>query len=257
LCDLKPSGRYVATDLHRAGGIPQVMRILYANGVLHGDALTIDGRTVAEVIKDVPAKPPADQDVIRPWDKPMAPQGHIVILRGNLAPEGAVAKVSGHGSHEITGPARVFDSENDCMKAIMAKRIKPGDVLVIRYEGPKGGPGMQEMLAPTSALIGQGLGESVGLLTDGRFSGGTWGMVVGHVAPEAYVGGTIALVKEGDSITIDAKKRMLQLNVPAKELAARKKKWKAPKPRHTHGLLAKYRKLVSTASRGAVTDLEA
>jgi dihydroxy-acid dehydratase len=206
------------------------------------------------MLKDVPHEPRADQEVIRPWSKPLYKQGHLAILKGNLATEGCVAKITGLKNPSITGPARVFDSENACMKAIMAKRIKPGDGIVIRYEGPKGGPGMQEMLAPTSALIGQGLGESVGLLTDGRFSGGTWGMVVGHVAPEAYVGGTIALVKEGDSITIDARKRLIQLNVPAKELAARRKKWKAPKPRYTAGLLAKYMKLVSTASEGAVTD---
>ena len=257
LCDLKPSGRYVAVDFHRAGGVPQVLKILLANGVLHGDCMTIHGKTMAEMLKDVPAEPRKDQDVIRAWSNPMYEDGHLAILKGNLATEGCVAKITGLKNPSITGPARVFDSENDCMKAIMAKKIKPGDVVVIRYEGPKGGPGMQEMLAPTSALIGQGLGESVGLLTDGRFSGGTWGMVVGHVAPEAYVGGTIALVKEGDSITIDAKKRLLQLNVATKELAARRKKWKAPKPRHTHGLLAKYRRLVSTASLGAITDLEA
>jgi dihydroxy-acid dehydratase len=256
LCDLKPSGRYVAVDFHRAGGVPQVLKILLQNGVLNGECITIHGKSMAQVLKDVPAEPRADQDVIRPWSKPMYKEGHLAILKGNLAPEGCVAKITGLKNPVITGPARVFDSENDCMKAIMAKKIKPGDVIVIRYEGPKGGPGMQEMLAPTSALIGQGLGESVGLLTDGRFSGGTWGMVVGHVAPEAYVGGTIALVEEGDSITIDAKKRLLQLNVPAKQLATRRKKWKAPKPRHTHGLLAKYRRLVSTASLGAVTDLE-
>jgi dihydroxy-acid dehydratase len=254
LCDLKPSGRFVAVDFHRAGGVPQVLKMLLANGVLHGECMTIHGKTMAEMLKDVPAEPRADQQVIRPWSKPMYKQGHLAILRGNLATEGCVAKITGLKNPMITGPARVFDSENAAMKAIMAKRIKPGDVLVIRYEGPKGGPGMQEMLAPTSALIGQGLGESVGLLTDGRFSGGTWGMVVGHVAPEAYVGGTIALVKEGDSITIDAKKLLIQLNVPAKELAARRKKWKAPKPRYTRGLLAKYMKLVSTASEGAVTD---
>src|SRR5687768_6312550 len=257
LCDLKPSGRFVAVDFHRAGGVPQVLKILLENGVLNGECMTIHGRTMAQMLKDVPAQPRADQEVIRPWSKPLYPQGHLAILKGNLAPEGCVAKITGLKNPAITGRARVFDSENACMKAIMAKRIKAGDVIVIRYEGPKGGPGMQEMLAPTSALIGQGLGESVGLLTDGRFSGGTWGMVVGHVAPEAYVGGTIALVKEGDSITIDAKKRLLQLNVPAKELAARRKKWKPPKPRYTSGLLAKYRRLVSTASLGAVTDLEA
>jgi dihydroxy-acid dehydratase len=254
LCDLKPSGRFVAVDFHRAGGVPQVLKVLLANGVLHGECTTIHGRTMAQMLLDVPAEPRADQEVIRPWSRPLYPQGHLAILRGNLAPEGCVAKITGLKNPTITGPARVFDSENACMKAIMAKRIKPGDVVVIRYEGPKGGPGMQEMLAPTSALIGQGLGESVGLLTDGRFSGGTWGMVVGHVAPEAYVGGAIALVKEGDKITIDAKKRLIELHVSAKELAARRKKWKQPKPRYTHGLLAKYMKLVSTASLGAVTD---
>jgi len=254
LCDLKPSGRFVAVDLHRAGGVPQVLKILLEHGVLHGECKTITGRTLGEELADVPAKPRPDQQVIRDWSNPLYAQGHLAILRGNLATEGCVAKITGLKNPSITGPARVFDSENDCMKAILAKRIRPGDVIVIRYEGPKGGPGMQEMLAPTSALIGQGLGESVGLLTDGRFSGGTWGMVVGHVAPEAYVGGTIALVKEGDSITIDAKKRLIQLNVPAKELAARRKKWKAPKPRHTTGLMAKYMKLVSTASEGAVTS---
>jgi len=257
LCDLKPSGEFLAIDLHRAGGIPQVMKLLLDAGLLHGDCITITGKTVAESLADVPSVPRADQKVIRTIANAMYPDGHLAILRGNLATEGCVAKITGLKNPSITGPARVFDSENDCMKAIMAKKIKAGDVIVIRYEGPKGGPGMQEMLAPTSALIGQGLGESVGLLTDGRFSGGTWGMVVGHVAPEAYVGGTIALVKEGDSITIDAKKRLLQLNVPSKELAARRKKWKAPKPRHTRGLLAKYRRLVSTASLGAITDLEA
>jgi dihydroxy-acid dehydratase len=256
LCDLKPSGRYVAVDFHRAGGVPQVLKILLEHGVLHGECMTIHGKTMAEMLKDVPAEPRADQDVIRPWSNPLYAQGHLAILKGNLATEGCVAKITGLKKTSITGPARVFDSEPACMKAIMAKRIKPGDVIVIRYEGPKGGPGMQEMLAPTSALTGQGLGESVGLLTDGRFSGGTWGMVVGHVAPEAYVGGTIALVKEGDAITIDAKKHLLQLNVPAKELAARRKKWKAPKPRYTKGLMAKYMKLVSTASKGAITDGE-
>jgi dihydroxy-acid dehydratase len=257
LCDLKPSGRFVAVDFHRAGGVPQVLKILLKEGVLHGECMTIHGKTMADMLKEVPDAPRPDQEVIRAWSKPLYREGHLAILKGNLAPEGCVAKITGLRNPVMTGPARVFDSENACMQAIMAKRIKPGDVIVIRYEGPKGGPGMQEMLAPTSALIGQGLGESVGLLTDGRFSGGTWGMVVGHVAPEAYVGGTIALVKEGDSITIDAKRRRLQLNVSAKELAARRKKWKPPKPRYTSGLLAKYRRLVSTASLGAVTDLEA
>jgi dihydroxy-acid dehydratase len=254
LCNLKPSGPYVATDFHAAGGVPQVLRMLLVQGRLNGDCLTITGRTLAEELASVPDEPRRDQDVIRPFDRPLYPQGHLAILRGNLATEGCVAKITGLKQTSITGSARVFDSEPAAMKAILARKIRAGDVIVIRYEGPKGGPGMQEMLAPTSALIGQGLGESVGLITDGRFSGGTWGMVVGHVAPEAYVGGTIALVKEGDSITIDAGKRLIQLNVPAKELAARKKKWKQPKPRYTSGLMAKYMKLVSTASRGAITD---
>ena len=257
LCNLKPFGPYVATDFHAAGGVPQVLKMLLDAGVVHGACITITGKTLAEELKAVPSAPRADQDVIRPMDRPLYREGHLAILKGNLAPEGCVAKIAGLKSTSITGPARVFDSENASMKAILAKRIKPGDVIVIRYEGPKGGPGMQEMLAPTSALIGQGLGESVGLLTDGRFSGGTWGMVVGHVAPEAYVGGPIAFIKEGDSITIDAKKRLIQLNVSAKELAQRRKKWKAPKPRYTRGLMAKYMKLVSTASLGAITDSEA
>jgi dihydroxy-acid dehydratase len=254
LCNLKPSGQYVAVDFHAAGGVPQVLKMLLVRGLLHGECMTITGRTLAQELAGVPAEPRANQDVIRPWSNPMYPQGHLAILKGNLAPEGCVAKITGLKQTSITGPARVFDSENAVMKAILARKIKPGNVIVIRYEGPKGGPGMQEMLAPTSALIGQGLGDSVGLITDGRFSGGTWGMVVGHVAPEAYVGGTIALVKEGDSITIDAKKLLLQLNVPAKELAARKKKWKQPKPRYTRGLMAKYMKLVSPATKGAITD---
>ena len=254
LCDLKPSGRYVTTDLHRAGGIPQVMSILLANGVLHGDARTIEGRTVADVLADVSTRPSPDQDVIHPWDRPLAPSGHIVILRGNLAPDGAVAKVSGHGSHEITGPARVFDSEEACLGAILAGEIHVGDVIVIRYEGPKGGPGMREMLAPTAALIGAGLGDSVGLITDGRFSGGTHGLVVGHVAPEAAVGGPLALVREGDAITIDAAHRELRINVAERELAARRAAWQAPAPRYTSGVLAKYARLVSSSSQGAVTD---
>ena len=254
LCDLKPSGKYVAVDFHRAGGVPQVLKILLANGLLHGECITITGKTIAEELKKIPAQPRKDQDVIRPFAKALYKQGHLAILKGNLATEGSVAKITGLKNPSITGPARVFNSEPACMKAIMAKKIKAGDVVVIRYEGPKGGPGMQEMLAPTSALIGQGLGDSIGLLTDGRFSGGTWGMVVGHVAPEAFVGGTIALVNEGDSITIDAKKQLIQLNVSAKELAARRKKWKQPKPRYTRGLLGKYVKLVSTASKGAITD---
>ncbi len=254
LCDLKPSGRYVATDLHRAGGIPQVMKILLAHGLLHGDALTITGLTIAETLRDIPEEPRADQDVIRPWARPMYPHGHLSILRGNLAEEGSVAKTSGVKVPKITGPARVFDSEEACMEAILAQQIKAGDVVVIRYEGPKGGPGMREMLSPTAALVGQGLGDSVGLITDGRFSGGTYGMVVGHVAPEAAVGGTIALVNEGDSITLDAELCLLQLNVPDQEIARRRAAWQAPAPRYTRGVLAKYAKQVSSASLGAVTD---
>ena len=254
LCDLKPSGRYVTTDLHRAGGIPQIMRILLEHDALHGGARTIEGRTIADVLADVPAEPARDQDVIHPWDRPLAREGHIAILRGNLASEGAVAKISPHGAQEITGPARVFDSEEACLAAILSGAIKPGDVVVIRYEGPKGGPGMREMLAPTAALIGAGLGDSVGLITDGRFSGGTHGLVVGHVAPEAAVGGTLALVREGDSITIDAHLRALRINLPDRELAARRSAWTAPAPRYTSGVLAKYARLVSSSSVGAVTD---
>jgi len=256
LCELKPSGRFVATDFHQAGGVPQVLKMLLNRGLLYGDAITITGKTLAEELIDIPDEPRTDQEVIRPWNKPLYAQGHLAILKGNLSPEGCVAKISGLKSLEITGPARVFDSEPMAMDAILAKKIKPGDVLVIRYEGPKGGPGMQEMLAPTSALIGQGLGESVGLITDGRFSGGTWGMVVGHVAPEAYSGGVLALVHEGDSITIDAYKHLIQLNVSDAEIAQRRATWKQPNPRYTRGALGKYIKLVSTASKGAVTDIE-
>jgi dihydroxy-acid dehydratase len=254
LCDLKPSGRYVAVDFHAAGGVPQVLKMLLVNGLLHGECMTITGRTMAEELAQMPAEPRAGQEVIRPWANPMYAQGHLAILKGNLSPEGCVAKITGLKKTSITGPARVFDSEPAVMEAIVAKKIKAGDVIVIRYEGPKGGPGMQEMLAPTSALTGQGLGESVGLITDGRFSGGTWGMVVGHIAPEAQVGGVIALVEEGDSITIDAPRLLIQLNVSDDEIARRRAKWQAPKPRYTRGVLAKYTKLVSTASKGAITD---
>lgn len=254
ICDLKPSGRYVATDLHRAGGIPQVMKLLLDAGLLHGDCITITGKTIAETLAGVPSSPRAGQDVIRPIDQALYPQGHLAILKGNLSPEGCVAKITGLKNPVITGPARVFDSEDEAMKAIMARRIVAGDVVVIRYEGPKGGPGMREMLAPTSALVGQGLGESVGLITDGRFSGGTWGMVVGHVAPEAFVGGPIALIREGDSVTIDAHKLLLQLNINDEEMAVRRQAWVPPKPRYTRGVLAKFGRLASTASRGAVTD---
>ncbi len=256
LCNLKPSGRYVATDLHRAGGVPQVMKLLLDAGLLHGDCMTITGKTIAEELANISSTPRADQDVIMPIAKALYPQGHLAILRGNLSPEGCVAKVTGLKNPMMTGPARVFDSEDAAMDAIMGKRIEPGDVMVIRYEGPKGGPGMREMLAPTSALIGQGLGESVGIITDGRFSGGTWGMVVGHVSPEAYVGGAIALIMEGDSITIDAHRLLLQLNVSDADIDARRARWKQPKPRYTRGVLAKFAKLASSASRGAVTDAD-
>ncbi len=256
LCDLKPSGRYVATDLHRVGGIPQVMKMLLVHDLLHGDCITITGQTIAEVLADVPAEPPAEQDVIRPWHNPMYAQGHLAILKGNLASEGAVAKITGVKQPKITGPARVFESEEECLQAILAGKIQAGDIIIVRYEGPKGGPGMREMLAPTSAIIGAGLGDSVGLITDGRFSGGTYGLVVGHVAPEAAVGGAIALVEEGDTITIDAPARLLQLHVEDAELAQRRVNWKPHKPRYTNGVLGKYAKLVSSSSLGAVTDLD-
>ncbi len=253
-CDLKPSGKYVGVDLHRAGGVPQVLKMLLVNGLLHGDCMTITGKTIAEELENIPAEPSPDQDVIRPFDKPLYKKGHLAVLKGNLATEGCVAKITGLKNPVITGPARVFNSEKETMDAIMGGKIKAGDVIVIRYEGPKGGPGMQEMLAPTSALIGAGLGESVGLLTDGRFSGATWGMVVGHVAPEAFVGGNIALVEDGDEITIDAHQLLIQVNVSDEELAKRRANWKQPEPRFNRGLLAKYTRLVSTASKGAVTD---
>ncbi|MCO5399831.1 dihydroxy-acid dehydratase [Ralstonia soli] len=254
ICNLKPSGQYVATDLHAAGGIPQVMKLLLNAGLLHGDCITITGRTLAEELASVPDQPRADQNVILPLDKALYKEGHLAILKGNLAPEGAVAKITGLKNPVITGPARVFDDEQSAMSAILSDQIQAGDILVLRYLGPKGGPGMPEMLAPTSAIIGKGLGESVGFITDGRFSGGTWGMVVGHVAPEAYVGGTIGLVQEGDSITIDAHERLLQLNVPDDELARRRAAWKQPAPRYTRGVLAKFAKLAAPASKGAVTD---
>ncbi|HUF34979.1 MAG TPA: dihydroxy-acid dehydratase [Gemmatimonadales bacterium] len=255
LCDLKPSGRFVATDLHRAGGVPQVMRMLLEHGRLHGDAMTITGETVAETLRDLAPEPRADQDVIRPWDRALYPQGHLAVLRGNLAPEGAVAKITGVASPRITGPARIFESEEACLEAILGGRIRPGDVVVIRYEGPRGGPGMREMLAPTAAIIGAGLGDSVGLITDGRFSGGTYGLVVGHVAPEAAVGGPIALLEEGDLITIDAESRRLEVDVCQDVMATRLAGWSAPAPRYTAGVLAKYARQVSSASLGAVTDL--
>jgi dihydroxy-acid dehydratase len=254
LCDLKPSGQYLAVDLHRAGGIPQVMKTLLSAGLLHGDCITISGQTIAEVLKDVPAVPRADQDVIRPLSNPMYKQGHLAILKGNLSPEGCVAKITGLKKPVMTGPARVFEDEQSALAAILANKIVAGDVMVLRYLGPKGGPGMPEMLAPTGALVGQGLGESVGLITDGRFSGGTWGMVVGHVAPEAAAGGTIAFIHEGDSITIDAHQLLLQLNVSDEEIAKRRAGWTAPAPRYTRGVQAKFAFNASTASKGAVLD---
>ena len=255
LCDLKPSGSYVATDLHKAGGIPHVMKILLAHGVLHGDALTITGETIEQVLADVPETPAMSQDVIRPWSDPVYAEGHLAILRGNLASEGAVAKVSGVKNRSITGPARVFDSEEMCLRAILGGKIRAGDVVVVRYEGPKGGPGMREMLAPTSAIIGAGLGDSVALITDGLFSGATYGMVVGHVAPEAAVGGVIAVVEEGDLITVDADRGVLQLNLSGEEIKNRLEKWiPVTGCRRLAGVLAKYAKLVSSASTGAVTD---
>ena len=253
-CDMKPSGRYVVTELHQAGGIPQVMKMLLEHGLLHGDCLTITGETIAEVLRNIPSEPRADQDVIRPWNKPIYPQGHLAILKGNLALEGCVAKISGIKNPKITGSARVFDSEEACMQTILAGKINPGEVLIIRYEGPKGGPGMREMLSPTAALVGAGMGDSVALITDGRFSGGTYGFVVGHVAPEAAVGGNIALIQEGDSITIDATTCLIQINVSDAELTRRRALWKPPAPHYTRGVLAKYAKLVSSASLGAVTD---
>lgn len=254
LCDLKPSGKFLTVDFHKAGGVPQIMKMLLSNNLLHGDCLTITGETIAEVLKNIPEKPRADQNVIHPFDKPLYKEGHLVILKGNLATEGAVAKVTGVKSSHITGPARVFDSEELAMNAITNKKIGAGEIIVIRYEGPKGGPGMREMLAPTSAIIGAGLGDSVALITDGRFSGGTFGMVVGHIAPEAAVGGLIALINEGDLITIDASKNILQLNVEEKEIAQRRSEWKPRVSKYPRGVIAKYAKLVSTSSLGAVTD---
>lgn len=255
LCDLKPSGRYVITNLHEVGGIPLVMKMLLEHDLLHGDALTITGQTIAEILEDVPSTPPSGQEVIRQWDNPLYEKGHLAILKGNLASEGAVAKISGVKTPKITGPARVFESEEDCLDAILAGKIQAGDIVVVRNEGPKGGPGMREMLAPTSAIIGAGLGDSVGLITDGRFSGGTYGMVVGHVAPEAAVGGTIGLVQEGDTITIDSYARSLHVHVSDKELEERRKNWQPPSPPYSRGVLAKYARLVSSSSLGAVTDL--
>ena len=254
ICDLKPSGKYVTVDLHKAGGIPQVMKLLLDAGLLHGNCRNIEGKTLIEILKDVPSSPPPNQDVIRPINNPIYKKGHLAILKGNLAPEGSVAKISGIKEPILTGPARVFESEEDCLEAILQKQIKPGDVVVVRYEGPVGGPGMREMLAPTAAIVGQGLGDKVALITDGRFSGGTYGLVVGHVSPEAAVGGTIALIKEGDSITVDANQQLIQLNVDNTEVSKRRNNWVKPKPRYISGILGKYARLVSSSSKGAVTD---
>ena len=254
ICDLKPSGKYVTVDLHNAGGIPQVMKILLQRNLIHGDCLTIEGKTIKEVLNDIPSEPPKDQDVIRPFENPIYKKGHLAILKGNLATEGSVAKISGVKKPVLTGPARVFESEEECLSAILKNKVKAGDVVVVRYEGPVGGPGMREMLSPTSAIVGQGLGEKVALITDGRFSGGSYGLVVGHVAPEAAVGGTIGLVQEGDSITVDANKLLIQLNVKDSELQKRKAAWVKPKPRYKTGILGKYSRLVTSSSNGAVTD---
>ena len=254
ICDLKPSGRFVTVDLHQAGGIPQVMKLLLDAGLLHGDCRTIEGKTLKELLADIPSTPPEGQEVIRPLSNPLYAKGHLAILKGNLASEGAVAKISGIKTPVLTGPARVFESEEDCLASIIGKHIHAGDVIVIRQEGPVGGPGMREMLAPTAAIVGQGLGDKVALITDGRFSGGTYGLVVGHVAPEAAVGGAIGLVKEGDSITVDANQNLLQLNVNEAELETRRRTWSGHKPRYKTGILGKYARLVSSSSRGAVTD---
>ena len=254
ICDLKPSGKYVTVDLHKAGGIPQVMKLLLKEGLLHENSRNIEGRTLKEVLKDVPSSPPKNQDVIRPINNPIYAKGHLAILKGNLAPEGSVAKISGIKKTVLTGPARVFESEETCLEAILSKKINAGDVVVVRYEGPVGGPGMREMLAPTSAIVGQGLGDKVALITDGRFSGGTYGLVVGHVSPEAAVGGTIALIEEGDSITVDANNQLIELNVTDEEISRRRCNWQKPEPAYRYGILGKYARLVSSSSKGAVTD---
>lgn len=254
ICDLKPSGRFVTTDLHAAGGIPQVMKLLLDAGLLHGNCSTIEGKTLNEILANIPSTPPTDQEVIRSLANPLYEKGHLAVLKGNLASEGCVAKISGVKNPCFTGPARVFECEEDCLEAILSGAIRAGDVLLIRYEGPVGGPGMREMLSPTSAIIGQGLGDQVALITDGRFSGGTYGMVVGHVAPEAAVGGTIALVHEGDSITVDARKLLVQLNVDEAEIKLRRAAWIPPVPRYRTGVLGKYARQVGCSSKGAVTD---
>tara|TARA_B110000196_G_C21052850_1_gene618262 strand:- start:175 stop:1191 length:1017 start_codon:yes stop_codon:yes gene_type:complete len=253
-CDLKPSGQFVTVDLHHAGGIPQVMKMLLNKGLLHGDCMTVTGKTVSENLKDVPDQANHSQKIILPIENPLSPEGHLVILKGNISPEGSVAKISGIKTRRIEGPARVFDSEEECLDAIIKDHIIDGDIVVIRYEGPKGGPGMREMLAPTSALVGKGLGDKVGLITDGRFSGGTHGLVVGHVAPEAQVGGVIGLIQEGDKIVIDIENRVLDAVLSNEEIKLRKERWKPLAPKYKKGVLAKYAKLVSSASIGAITD---
>ena len=253
-CDLKPSGQFVTVDLHSTGGIPQVMKMLLDKGLLHGDCITVTGQTIAENLKDVPSQVSSDQKVIRPIEKPLSPEGHLVILKGNLSPEGSVAKVSGIKTRRIEGPARVFNSEEECLDAIINDKIIAGDIVIIRYEGPKGGPGMREMLAPTSALVGKGLGDKVGLITDGRFSGGTHGLVVGHIAPEAQLGGVIALVQEGDKVVIDIESRSLDALLSDEDIKLRKEKWTPFPPKYKRGVLSKYEKLVSSASIGAITD---
>ncbi len=256
ICDLKPSGKYVTVDLHNAGGVPQVMKILLNAGLIHGECKNIEGKTITELLKDIPDKPPNNQKVIRAIDNPLYKKGHLAILKGNLAIEGSVAKISGVKNPVLSGPARIFESEESCLEAILKNKIKAGDVVVIRNEGPVGGPGMREMLAPTSAIVGQGLGEKVALITDGRFSGGTYGLVVGHIAPEAAVGGNIALIEEGDIITVDALNQIIEVSLTEQELEIRRKSWKKPLPKHKKGVLAKYARIVSTSSLGAVTDLE-
>jgi dihydroxy-acid dehydratase len=253
IADLKPSGKYVMAELIKIGGLMPLMKRLLDRGLLHGDAMTVTGKTLAENLADVKDYP-SDQLIVRTLDNPIKKDSHLVMLGGNLAPDGAVAKISGKEGETFTGKARTFDREEEALTAILAGKIKKGDVIVIRYEGPRGGPGMREMLSPTAAIMGRGLGSDVALITDGRFSGGTHGFVVGHITPEAFAGGPLALVKNGDAITIDAKTRTLTLGVSARELAARKRAWKPRKPRYVRGVLAKYAKLVSTASEGAVTD---
>ena len=253
LADLKPSGRFVMEDLHRVGGTPAVMKLLLEKGALHGDCMTVTGRTLAENLADLPGLAPG-QEVVRPWEDPLKPTGHITILRGSLAPEGAVAKITGKEGLVFAGPARVFDCEEDMLHAVERGEIRKGDVVVIRYEGPKGGPGMPEMLTPTSVIMGAGLGKDVALITDGRFSGGSHGFIIGHVVPEAQEGGPIALVRDGDRITIDAKRRTIDLEVPADELARRRAAWTPPPLKATRGVLARYVRSVRNASEGCVTD---